>query len=98
MRFYKAGSYRRYCDLTVLNLSTMQERKLAANVLLNTLFSWSPDSSRVAYAAYGADDNSYELYTAAISGGVPRKMATLAPQTSDGLWLNPVWDPDGEGF
>jgi dipeptidyl aminopeptidase/acylaminoacyl peptidase len=96
-RFYKPGSYRRYCDLLVLTLRTMKVETLASDIVLNTIFSWSPDSESLAYAAYGPDDRSYELYVTPATAGPARRVAVLAHETSDGLWLSPVWDKNGQG-
>jgi dipeptidyl aminopeptidase/acylaminoacyl peptidase len=97
-RFYKPGSYRRYCDLLVLTLSTMKVETLASDALLNTLSSWSPDSKSLAYASYGQDDRSYELYVASATARSARRVALLPHETSDGLWLNPVWDENGQNL
>jgi len=96
--FSRPGSYKRVFDLLTVNLLTGQEHVLASNILLNDDFSWSPDSSVVTYATYGADEKSYEFYAAPAGGGPVRKVATVAHETLDGLWLKPVWGRGAELF
>ena len=97
-RYYKPGSYRRVFDLATVDLATMQEHVLASDILLNDDFSWSPDGAFVSYATYGVDENSYDLYVVGAPGWTPRKLATLRHETSDGLWLRPMWGRTRENF
>lgn len=90
--FFKAGSFRRIYDLNAIDLSTGQTVLLGSNILLNDVFTWSASGSHLAYAAYGTDSNSYELYVACPRNRTTSKIATLTHQTNDGLWITPIWD------
>jgi dipeptidyl aminopeptidase/acylaminoacyl peptidase len=97
-RFYKAAMFRRVYDLVILSLKSKQERVVASDFLLNDEFSWSPDSSKIAFAAYAQDERSYEFYSFDADGKDPRKLSKVLHETSDGLWLSPVWDSRGDRF
>ncbi len=95
-KFYKPGSYRRIYDLVAVNLRTLRKQLIASNVLLNDVFTWSSKGHHLAYAVYGKDSSSYEMYEACPDDGTSRKIATLTHETNDGLWITPVWSPKGD--
>jgi len=97
-RFYKPGSFRRVIDFIEINLETLGTRTLGSDLLLNDVFRWSPDGSQIAYAAYGADDASYELFVVSAATGETRKLSRISHTTHDGIWLAPVWNPNGDCF
>jgi dipeptidyl aminopeptidase/acylaminoacyl peptidase len=96
-RFLRPGVYRRVYDLVIVKLAAMKERVVAKDILLNDEYSWSPDSSRLAYAVYGTDGKQYELYVASVDRGEePHQIGVLRHETFDGIWLSPLWDARGE--
>ena len=72
---------------------------------------WSPDGSQIAFRASTPSDQAYHIYTAAVDGGVPRRVTVGEDETApgwsrDGLWVyflskrsgqNEIWKAPSNG-
>jgi Tol biopolymer transport system component len=66
-KFEEPGSFQRLYDLVTVNLATMQDQVLATDILLDDMFSWSPDGSLLAYGAYEANRRSYDYSVVSVT-------------------------------
>jgi dipeptidyl aminopeptidase/acylaminoacyl peptidase len=97
-RFEKLGSFARVFDLIVLDLASMQERTIASDILLDDLFSWSPDGAYVSYGTYGGDSQRYAFHVIDAVRGTVRLTAMLAHDLPCCRLRAPMWDSAGEHF
>ncbi len=86
------------CDLIEVDLATMQERVLTSDTRFDA-FSWSPDSSAIAYGAHHGESQAYDYFLVALGDGTERRVSSLSGART---WCceqgNPVWDATGESF
>ena len=94
-RFYKPPLMERVYDLIIVNLATPQRNVVASDVLLDDVFSWSPDGAQLAYGTYGRDESDYRYYVAGSAGDPPREILALPHRAYQYHWQMPLWDPHG---
>ena len=97
-RFAGPASFELVYDLVTVNLETMQEQTLAADVRLDDAFSWSPDGAALAYGAYDPDQKSYDYFVVSITAAWSHEVAVLPyhPHLDSGLSRVPIWNPHGQ--
>jgi dipeptidyl aminopeptidase/acylaminoacyl peptidase len=96
-RFF-AGARSAVADLMVVSLATGAETVVASNISLRS-FSWSPDSTSIAYVMDEAELAGYQFEVVHIADAVRYQIAGLPDPTKPvNLRLTPVWDSSGKYF
>jgi dipeptidyl aminopeptidase/acylaminoacyl peptidase len=95
-RFVRMASFQRIYDLVAVNLKGGEKRQLASDVLLDDVFSWSPDSSLISFGAFDSRDKSYCYFVVGLDGARARAVAALPPRSFTGgfSWM-PLWSSSG---
>jgi dipeptidyl aminopeptidase/acylaminoacyl peptidase len=98
-RFIAATSFQRIYDVIVISLANNREWILASDILLDDVFSWSPNSDLLAYAAYDPERKAYSYYVVDLNGHTPQKICVLPSHAFTGGYVRvPMWDPEGQRF
>lgn len=101
-RFEKPGSQQILWDLCVVSISSHQVRVLASNVRFDydgASFTWSPDSSRLAYLTGGPLETKIgtsDCYLVDLKAGIARNVTMFAQQGLLYKQRSPLWDADGQ--
>lgn len=93
-----AYSVSRYCpelekkvgDIFLVPFAGGEPRQLTSTSGVEKAYSWSPDSSTVAFSAKRGDDEESQIYAIRIDGGEARRITNSENGAS-----NPRWSPDG---
>lgn len=91
------ASFERVYDLVTVNIETTRQQTLASGVLLDDVFSWSPDGSALAFGAYDTEKKSYDYFVISAIALWSRKVASLPYHShlDNGSSRVPVWHPQG---
>jgi len=100
-RFEKPGSQQVLFDIALVDVTNRQNRIIATDIRLDddgAGFSWSPDSTRLAFRTGGMEERSYDCYVVSMQDGVVRNLsAPQRPQLpSRDKSATPLWDRDGD--
>jgi dipeptidyl aminopeptidase/acylaminoacyl peptidase len=88
---YCSESKKRVGDIFLVPFAGGAPRQLTSSTGVETDYSWSPDSSTVAFAAKRDDDQKSQIYAIRINGGEARRITDLETGAKD-----PQWSPDGK--
>jgi len=88
---YCSESEKRVGDIFLVPFAGGAPRQLTNASGVETGYSWSPDSSTVAFAAERDDDQKSQVYAIRIDGGEARRITDLETGAKD-----PRWSPDGK--
>jgi dipeptidyl aminopeptidase/acylaminoacyl peptidase len=102
-RFEKAGSQQIVFDLATVSLSTATQRIVASEIPLGFTgeFSWSPQSTQLAYLVSGPTERTNDCYVVDVDGGNHRNITSFIPRPerrhseirrSSEI---PLWDSEG---
>lgn len=97
-RFERAGSQQTVFDIFVLDLHSRTNRTVASDIRLDlkaSAFSWSPDSSFLAYHVGGIDGDG-DLYIVDTRTGETRIIRLPPNQRSRDVERPPLWDLEGK--
>lgn len=101
-RFERAGSQQILHDLDTVSLATGRRSVLAKDIRLsfNGSFSWSPDSSRLAYQSDGLLEEKHDCYVVSVleSSAAPHKIGGFPQEKARTTLSAPVWSPDGNNL
>jgi dipeptidyl aminopeptidase/acylaminoacyl peptidase len=97
--FENPGSQQILFDLAVVTISGAQTRLVGSDVRLDfdgSNFSWSPDSSLLAFRAWGPNEKNFNCYITAAASGKPADVTRLPPgEVPTQTPLAPLWDKKG---
>ena len=91
MSQYCSESKKRVGDIFLVPFAGGAPRQLTSSTGVETDYSWTPDSSTVAFAAKRDDDQKSQIYAIRINGGEARRITDLETGAKD-----PQWSPDGK--
>jgi len=97
-RFEKPGSQQILWDIDVAFIATGEQRSMVTDVRLafgGASFSWSPDSSRLAYRASGLLETRGDCYIVDAKGGTPLRVTTFPSGGMVFTQFPPLWDTSG---
>ncbi|MGA7921192.1 MAG: prolyl oligopeptidase family serine peptidase [Candidatus Acidiferrales bacterium] len=95
--FKEPGSFMRVYDLATVDVASAQEHVVASGVLLDDVFSWSPDGSFLSFGAYGGDELNYSYSVVPVVGG-PAQRIQLPHDLVCCRMRQPMWGPEGRLF
>jgi dipeptidyl aminopeptidase/acylaminoacyl peptidase len=100
-RFERPGSQQILYDLSIINLRTGEKWTVAHDIrlgLIPSTFSWSPDSSQIAYQIDGVLEEKNDCYIADVNSRVTRNVTKFTERNSLSRRFAPVWDPRGDNI
>jgi dipeptidyl aminopeptidase/acylaminoacyl peptidase len=103
-KFEKAGSQQILWDLSAVSIRTHNFQRVASDIRFDydgTSFSWSPDSSHLAYLTGGpleATTGTADCYIADLKGGPPQNVTKFAERGPQNLQRPPVWNAAGDSL
>lgn len=99
-RFEQPGSQQILHDLNTIVLGTGKKSTLAQNIRLNfsSSFTWSPDSSQIAYQLDGELENRHEIYVVSAWNGAVRQINGFPVWKPKTLLSAPIWDRKGRSI
>ena len=99
-RFEQPGSQQIIFSLLSSSLNGTSPHRILANQIRlrydGTGFSWSPDSTRVAYRALGPTEAASDCYVVNADGSQLRNLTRLRSHSAGHISRTPVWDPSSK--
>jgi dipeptidyl aminopeptidase/acylaminoacyl peptidase len=102
-RFEKPGSQQVLFDLATVVIKTTHQDILATDIRLDydgAEFSWSPDSTTIAYHTGGMEAKAKDCYVVRIDGRVSRRITQFSPPAETPRLKSsvPLWDAQGNVY
>lgn len=100
IRFARKGSQQILYDIRSIDLRTWESQIIASEVRLSVLgieFTWSPDSSMLAYCLSGQDEPAGDCFVVnPHSHAVGLNVTHFPPKDAGWPWSIPAWSPDAQ--
>ncbi len=97
-RFEMPGSQQVLWDVKLISLATAAERVLAHEIRLGyegASFSWSPDTSQLAYQTAGKNSDQ-DCFVVEVKGGIPRNLTIFHDKPLHSKPAAPLWNATGD--